>query len=425
MNVTKETINGAKVLIEELPYVRSAAVGVFIRTGSKHEPPELGGISHFIEHMLFKGTSSRSARQIAEVFEGMGGQLNAYTSKEYTCFYARVLDENIELAIEVLFDMLFDSAINQKDVENEQGVVLEEINMYEDTPDDLVHDLFAQAIFSGHSLGSSILGSEKTVSSFTAGTVKDYYRSYYHPSNMVVSVVGNVNTERILEKIADLRGYSECIQSIPEIPAPFPVQNHKLVAKDTEQVQICLGVPGISYFDQRRYVQNVMNNIIGGGMSSHLFQTIREEQGLAYSVFSYPSTYKETGTYAIYVGTSPSKVGRVFDLLNDGLYHFITEKVTADEIKRTQDQIKAGLFLGMESVMTRMNRLGKSELLYGKLVPVEEVINKVYQVTPEMVQDFARDILGQGGFTVASIGESKVLPVVEEGVKRLEQNMAI
>ncbi len=419
--LTKQVLpNGARVLIEEIPYVRSAAIGVFVRVGSKHEPAELNGISHFIEHMLFKGTETRSARSIAEEFERMGGQLNAYTSKEHTCFYARVLDENLNEAMDVLFDMLYNSAMSQKDVDTERGVIIEEINMYEDSPDELVHDVFSQTIMAGHPLGRPILGHEETIASLSRDTINEYYQTFYHPANMVIAVVGNLKSEEVIERLAAYQGFRPTPGVIKDALVPNLTEGINLVPKDIEQVQICLGVPGIPYTDERRYTQNVMNSILGGGISSHLFQKIREEKGLAYNVFSYPSTYRETGTYAIYVGTSPSKVREFFALLRDELDRFISEGVTLEEVTRTQSQIKASLFLGMESVMTRMNRLGKSELLYGKVTPVEEVIEKVFAVTPRMVQDYAREILSKRPYTLAVIGEPSVLPEVETGFRELD-----
>lgn len=417
---TRVLANGAKVLIEEIPHVRSAAIGVFVKVGSKHEPEELNGISHFIEHMLFKGTETKSAREIAEVFEEMGGQLNAYTSKEHTCFYVRVLDENLSEAMDVLFDMLFNSAMNEKDVDTERGVIIEEINMYEDSPDELVHDVFSQTIMAGHPLGRPILGHEETIASLSRVTIKDYYRTFYHPANMVIAVVGNIKGDQVLDRLVGYEGYRPDAGIIKETLVPQLTEGINMIPKDIEQVQICLGVPGISYTDERRYTQTVMNSILGGGISSHLFQKIREEKGLAYSVFSYPSTYRETGTYAIYVGTGPTKVREFFALLRDELDRFICEGVTSEEVKRTQSQIKASLFLGMESVMARMNRLGKSELLYGQVTPAEEVIQKVFAVTPQMVQDYARETLGKGPYTLAVIGESSVLPQVEIGFRELD-----
>lgn len=416
---TRQLQNGATVIIEEIPHVRSAAVGVFIKLGSRNETLEVNGISHFIEHMLFKGTMSRTARDIAEVFEEMGGQLNAYTSKEYTCFHARVLDEHTDLAMDILFDMLFNSTMTEKDINTEREVIIEEINMYEDSPDELVHDIFAQTILAGHPLGRSILGTLENIQEMSRDTVFNYYRDHYHPANMIIAIAGNVESEHIFDRIETYSGYGPKYQKAVTSTVTQQNQGVTLVPKDTEQVQICLGVPGISYLDERRYTQNIMNSILGGGISSRLFQTIREEKGLAYSVYSYPSTYRDFGTYAIYVGTGPAKVQEFFTLLQAEINRFVDEGVTSEEVIRSQNQVKASLYLGMESIMARMNRIGKSLLLYDEVVPVEKVIEKIYRVTPEMVKNYARETLGSYKYSLATIGEASVLPEVEKGFNLL------
>lgn len=415
MIIRHQLMNGARVLIEEIPHVHSASTGVYVKVGSRHESEETHGVAHFLEHMLFKGTERYSAREIAEIFESMGGQLNAYTSREHTCFYARVLDENIEEAMDVLFDMLFNSTLTGRDIDVERGVILEEINMYEDSPDELVHDLLSQTILDGHSLGRPILGTSERISSVTPDVIRDFYHTYYQPGNMIIAVAGNVNSEKILKKLESYSGYKPELFRIPDDGGvPQPKQGITLVRKDTEQVQICLGVPGICYTDERRYTQNMMNSILGGGMSSRLFQKIREEKGLAYSVYSYSSNYRDAGIYAIYVGTSPSKVKDFFALLKDELDRFVDNGVTIEEVERARKQMKASLYLGMESIMTRMNRLGKSELLYGEVISVEQMVEKMMAVTPAMISDFAEKVLGSGQFSLAGIGEEDVLGRIEE-----------
>ncbi|MGE5404155.1 MAG: M16 family metallopeptidase [Candidatus Saccharibacteria bacterium] len=420
MIVTRNLANGARVVMEEIPHVRSAAIGVFVKIGSRHETEESNGISHFLEHMIFKGTSTRTAREIAEQFEEMGGQLNAYTSKEYTCYYARVLDENINDAMDVLFDMLFNSHLNEKELDTERGVILEEINMYEDSPDELVHDVFNQTILVQHPLGRPILGTSEKVSAITQETIYKYYRSYYKPQNMIIAVAGNIKSDEIIARLEKYNGFDPGqVGIITDGGQPVSVQGINLVSKETEQVQICLGVPSISYMDDRRYTQNIMNSILGGGMSSRLFQKLREEKGLAYSVYSYSSTYRDTGTYVIYIGTSPGKVEEFFGLLGDELKDFADNGATEEELERTKKQMKASMYLGLESIMARMTRLGKSEMFYGKIVPVEEIMDKIYAVTPAMIRDFAAETLGGSQFTLASIGEASVLPKVEEEFRKI------
>jgi len=323
----------ARLVVEEIPYLRSAAIGVYIKVGSRHEPENIAGASHFIEHMLFKGTEKRSAREIAESFERIGGQLNAFTSKEYTCVYARTLDENIYTAVDIIFDMLFKSTFSSREFATEKGVIIEEINMYEDTPDDLIHDLFARKIWNTHPLGSPILGTAGTVSDFERQEIFDFYKFYYVPANMVISIAGNVNRLKIKDIV---ESYLEGEPGQNRNQSPVNSLNYcpfvNLVEKDTEQVQICLGVPGISYHNPGRYTLRIMDSILGGGMSSRLFQNIRERLGLAYSVYSYPSTYSDTGSFSIYIGTSPNKVASFFEVLFAEINKFVKEGVSEEEI---------------------------------------------------------------------------------------------
>lgn len=411
--------NKAKLVVEEIPYLKSAAVGIYIKVGSRHEPSHLSGGSHFIEHMLFKGTARRSAREIAESFEEIGGQLNAYTSKEHTCVYARTLDEHLEAGMDIIFDMIFNSAFSERDFETEKGVVIEEINMYEDTPDDLIHDVFAQKMWQGHSMGLPILGTADSVSSFDREQVFAFYRQNYVPSNMVIAVAGNVDSQQVKEQVEyHLQGKNldevNLPQSTPQPSSPFT----NMVVKDTEQVQICLGVPGISYFDDRRFAQNIMNSILGGGLSSRLFQALREERGLAYSVYSSPSNYSDTGAFSIYVGTGPNKLNSFFEVLHHELDRFIREGVTAEEVQRTKQLIKASMYMGLESVMNRMTRLGKALLMYDRLVTVEEVMDRILAVSPEDVHQFAHDLLNPEKFSLAAIGTEEALAAVENEYKR-------
>lgn len=409
--------NQARLVVEEIPYVKSAAIGVYIKIGSRHEKEDMAGASHFIEHMLFKGTEKRSARDIAESFELIGGQLNAYTSKEYTCVYARTLDENLYEAIDIIFDMLFNSCFADKDFNTEKGVVMEEINMYEDTPDELIHDLFNKGLWCNHGMGRPILGNLDTVANFSREEVYDFYKRNYVPSNMVISIAGNVKAEKVKEKIefylSGFSGENSPLRYGKDKPyATVPFIN--LLPRDTEQIQICLGVPGISYFDGDRYTQHVMNSILGGGMSSRLFQTMREELGLAYSVYSYPSNYSDTGSYSIYIGTGASKIKQFFSALYEELNSFINEGVSEEEVYRTKQLLKANMYLGQESVTNRSSRMGKSVMMYGEVVPVEKVMEEVLKVTPEMVKELAQRLWRPEVVSLAAIGPEKVLNEVQE-----------
>ncbi|MGR6836102.1 M16 family metallopeptidase [Syntrophomonas erecta] len=405
----------ARLVVEEIPYLKSAAIGVFIKVGSRYETAEIAGGSHFVEHMLFKGTETRSARDIAEAFEGIGGQLNAYTAKEYTCVYARTLDENIYTAIDIVFDMLFNSTFSPREFETEKGVIIEEINMYEDTPDDLIHDVFAQKLWEGNPMGAPILGSLDSVSGFERAKIYDFYKRGYVPSNMVIAVAGNIDAKKVREYLETLTSNqsAEEVSLVQDKPEPH-TQFINLVEKKTEQVQICLGVPGLSYWDDRRYTQSVMNSILGGGLSSRLFQSLREELGLAYAVYSVPANYSDTGSYSIYIGTGPSKLGLFFKELKKQLDKFIDIGVSQEEVLRTQQLIKSSVYLGMESVMNRMSRLGKAILMYDRVIPVEEVIDKILNITPDQVQALARDTLPKELFSLAAIGTSEALAEAEQ-----------
>jgi predicted Zn-dependent peptidase len=406
----------ARLVVEEIPYVRSVAIGIYIKVGSRYEALSMSGASHFIEHMLFKGTDKRTAREIAESFEGIGGQLNAFTAKEHTCVYARTLDEYLDTALDIIFDMVFNSRFSSKDFETEKGVIIEEINMYEDTPDDLVHDIFSQQLWQGHNMGRPILGTLESVSAFKREEIYSYYRQAYIPANMVIAIAGNVDASRVRDKVESYLKPQAVAASFDFNSSPVSSYSRfiKTVSKDTEQVQICMGVPGISYLDERRYTQNIMSSILGGGISSRLFQAIREELGLAYSIYSYPINYSDTGAYVIHIGTGPGKVAQFFEVLYSELNKFLEDGVSQEEVQRTRQLIKSGLLLGMESVMNRMNRLGKSVLMYGKVIPLDQVLDQIYAVTPERINEFTRELLDLSRFSLAAIGTSDVLPVVDE-----------
>lgn len=396
-------------------------MGVFIKLGSRHEPDSIKGASHFIEHMLFKGTEQRSAREIAESFETIGGQLNAYTAKEYTCIYARTLDEDIYLALDIIFDMLFNSRFAPRDFETEKGVIMEEINMYEDNPDDLIHDIFARKMWQAHPMGSPILGTLDSVGSFERGQIDAFYRAHYLPSNMIISLAGNIDSQRIRDTV---EGYlASRAQQDVEVPQEGPGDYQPfvdLVEKPTEQVQICLGVPGISYKEESRHIQNVMNSILGGGMSSRLFQSLREELGLAYSVYSYPSNYSDTGSYSIYIGTGPGKINTCFEALFTEIRRFVEQGVSEEELQRTRKLIKSSLYLGLENVMNRMSRLGKSLLMYERISSPEDIIERIERVSAEDIRNFAGGLLQPGRFSVAAIAPA---PVLTEVNREYEKNL--
>lgn len=407
--------NGAKLVMEDIPYVKSAAIGIYIKVGSRYESPSLAGASHFIEHMLFKGTPERTARDIAESMEGMGGQLNAYTAKEHTCFYARTLDEDIYAAIDILHDMIFNSLLAYNDFDVERQVIMEEINMYEDTPDELIHDVFARKFWEGHTMGNSILGTSQSISAMERDELFGFYRNNYVPGNMIISVAGNIDPLKVKEYLeGKLEGYGGPIPVQPMVQPQFNLPFIKMIPKDVEQLQICLGVPGISYHDEQRFTQNVMNSILGGGMSSRLFQKLREELGLAYSVFSSPASYSDTGLFSIYIGTSAANIDKFSSNLHQEIERFVEQGVTDEEVNRTKKLMKSSLSLGLESVMNRMTRIGRAVLMYDDIMTPEEIIERLYVVDASTVKDMASHIFERQQFSIAAIGNNEVLPAVEK-----------
>lgn len=396
--------NGIRVVSEEIPFVHSIALGVWVKAGSRNETEENHGVSHFIEHLLFKGTEKRSAREIAEALESVGGVLNAFTTKEYTCFYTRVLAEHLDLAIDVLSDMLFNPRFNPEDIEKEKRVILEEIKMYEDSPDELVHDLFAQTIWPGHPLGRAILGTFQSIEGLNRDHICNYYHKHYNAQNIVLAAAGNFKTQELEEKLAKAFGKRQ----LPGEPAVYyPPQDRAGISiniKDTEQVQICLGTPGLAQDDGDIYALQALNNILGGGISSRLFQLIREDNALAYSVYSYHTGYVDSGLFTVYAGTSPSNFRQVVELILKQLAFLKNEGVTEKELKRTKDQIRGNLLLNQENVSHRMSRLGKTELSFGRVITTEEVIENLNKVTTEDVQRVAKNLFSAQRLCLTTLG---------------------
>ncbi len=372
-------------MLEDIPTVRSVAIGIWVGTGSRNETVQNNGISHFIEHMLFKGTKNRTAQEIAEAFDSIGGNVNAFTSKEYTCYYAKILDEHVELGLDVLSDMFFHSTFDEEELNRERNVVIEEIKMYEDTPDDQVHDLIARASHGEHSLGYTILGTEEILNSITLDTVREYMKERYTIENTVVTIAGNISKEilSLVEKY--FCQFDNHGQDRSEISAKFlPTEITK--TKQTEQAHLTFALPGLSVTDPDIYSLILLNNIIGGSMSSRLFQEIREKRGLAYSVFSYHSSYKDTGLFTIYAGTAPNQVNDVVEITQQLLLQIKQKGITDKEIIKGKEQLKGNLMLSLESTNSRMSRLGKNELLVGNHLTLDEIVQKINQVDQDSIQ---------------------------------------
>lgn len=405
--------NGLTVVSESVPYVRSATIGVWVRAGSRYETDAENGISHFIEHMMFKGTERRDARRIAEDIDAVGGQLNAFTGKESTCYYARVLDEDIPLAVDLLADMLLHSTFDEREIEKEKKVIIEEIKMYEDSPDELVHDLFADAVLGSHPLGRSVLGDAASVQALQRDHLIDYMQRHYTAGNMVVAAAGNVNHDELVSMVADRfgacrQGMSPVIRQIPE-----PGARRVLRIKDTEQVHLCFGGLGFARGHEDRFVVKVIDTALGGGMSSRLFQELREERALVYTTYSYHAAFAETGIFAIYAGTSPEQALAVLDTVKAEVRRIAEEGVRGEELKRAKAQLKGELLFSLENTANRMSRLAKAELFNLPYLEADALSAKIDAVNEADTVRVASDLFGNpDSWTLAAIGPS--LAVLEE-----------
>lgn len=403
--------NGLRVVSEAIPYVKSVTVGVWVGTGSRNEEDHNHGISHFIEHLMFKGTEKRSAKDIAETVDAVGGQLNAFTAKEYTCYYIKVLDNHLELALDVLSDMLLASKFDPEDIGREREVVLEEVHMYEDSPDELVHDLHLDDIWPGHPLGRNILGTTGSIASFNRELVQAYYGDFYRPDNMVLAAAGNLTHEQ-LEVLADrffgaLAGKSRQVAAQPPTLRPIRAMH----TKDTEQVHLCLGTLSVPQNSPRIYVAHVLNNILGGGISSRLFQSIREERGLAYSIYSYQTNYSDCGLFTVYAGTRPGNVEQVVELILQNINELKGGGLTVAELSKTKEQLKGNLLLGLESSSSRMSRLGKMEITLGKFTTLDEIVAKIEKVSMADLEAMMTEIFAPEKLCYTALGPSaKALP---------------
>ena len=384
--------NGLRIVSESIPYMSSISLGIFVGTGSRHETPAEQGVSHFIEHLMFKGTQRRSAKDIAEMVDDVGGQLNAATDRENTCYYIKVLPEHLSLGMDILSDMLLNSKFAETDVEKERQVVLEEISLYEDSPDELIHDLHMNSLWPGHALGRNILGTRQTIAAMDRQSILDYRTRHYVPDNLVIAAAGNLTHSQLVELSqnywAGVSGKSQILAD----PTPTFVAARLLQEKDIEQLHICLGTPGVAHDSPQYYASHVLNTILGGGVSSRLFQSIREDRGLAYSVCSYPSSFRDTGLMTIYAGVSPENSREVIEITNAILADIRLNGVRPDEIKRAKEQLKAGLMFSMESSASRMSRVGRAEISSREYLSPEKLAAKVDAVSLEQLFELAQPL---------------------------------
>jgi predicted Zn-dependent peptidase len=403
--------NGLRLITETMPHVRSVTLGVWLTRGSRHESDERSGIAHFVEHMLFKGTSTRSAEDIAQAIDSIGGQLDAFTAKEYASYYIKVLDEHVPLAIELLTDIVRRPAFAPDEIEREKKVILEEIKMVEDTPDDLVHELFTQHFWEGHPLARPILGSRETVEALNRDTLLKYFEGAYVASNLIVAAAGNLDHARVRglvqEAFADLASSGEVLgEDVPRVSPQVVTRT-----KELEQSHICLGTNSYPQSHQDRYVSYILNTLLGGSMSSRLFQNIREKRGLAYSVFSGLSAYRDAGNITIYAGCANEAVGEVVDLCVEELKGLKRTPVSDAELRRAKDHLKGSLMLSLENTASRMSHLARQEIYFARHFGLDETLAGVEAVSSQDIQRVAADLFSNGSLAATVVGpETPELP---------------
>jgi predicted Zn-dependent peptidase len=400
--------SGLRVVTERLPALRSVAVGFWIGTGSRDEPDPIAGASHFLEHLLFKGTETRQAHEIAEAVESVGGDMNAFTGQELTSYYVRVPDRHLALALEILSDIVWSPALRPDEIESERQVILEEIRMRDDTPDDLVHEAFAGALFAGHPLGREIAGSCDTVDALSRDDISMYHNAHYVPSNVVVAAAGNLDHDEVVAMV-------EAALPVAMTAARRPLRANgagsivsapvALLERPLEQAHLVLGMRALPRGDDDRYALGVLDQVLGGGMSSRLFQEIRERRGLAYSVFSYRSAYEETGSFAVYCGTAPEHAEEVLTLLRAELDRLVADgRITDRELASAKGHLSGSLALSLESSASRMHRIGRAELMLGEVPSLDEVVARIERVEPDDVARVIERVMGDGARTLAAVG---------------------
>lgn len=404
--IAEETFpNGLVLITEPMGEVRSVSVGIWIRNGSRSEPAALNGISHFIEHMVFKGTETRSAEDIAREIDRVGGMLDAFTAKEMVCFNTRVLDEHLAQAFDILSDLVLHPRFAEEEIEREKSVILEEIKMTQDNPEDLVHELFNQNFWKNHALGKPILGTKKTVASFRRQNVSDWFRGRYAPNNLVITAAGNVTHQRLRDLVS--ARFADLAPAPGTGPDPSPRPNPRITLRrkrELEQVHLCLGVRAFPMADRRRFAASVLNNVLGGGMSSRLFQNIREKQALAYAVFSELNPYRDTGLLSVYAGTALGKAPQVVQSVLAEFRRLREHSITEEELRRSKDHLKGAMLLSLESSGARMSNLARQHLYFDHFFSPDELIERLESVTREEVQEVAQEFFRPGEIAASAVG---------------------
>jgi|UniRef100_UPI00404AB6C5 predicted Zn-dependent peptidase len=405
--------SGLRIVTEEVPSVRSAAIGIWVNVGSRDETPAVAGASHFLEHLLFKGTTRRSALEISATIESVGGEMNAFTSKEYTCFYARVIDTDLPMAIDIVSDLITSSIVSALDVDAERKVVLEEIAMRDDDPSDLVHDLYAETYYGDTQLGRPILGTVKSIKEMTRNSVFNYYKKKYLPQDLVVAVAGNIKHKRVVAMVEEALSHDNFLdvkgapQIRPNTPVKTkPVESVGLLTRKTEQAHMFYGMEGVARSDERRFAMGVLASALGGGMSSRLFQEIREKRGLAYSVYAYAQQFAGSGQIGFYAGCNPSKAIEVLEIIREVLADVAENGMSYEEIERAKGAVRGSLVLSQEDSGSRMSRIGKNEIVYGQVMGFDDILNAISRVNPTDVREIASEYLTKSP-TLALVGPFK------------------
>ena len=415
-NIQREQLpSGLIVLTEGMQHIRSVSIGIWVKTGSRHELAEHNGISHFLEHMVFKGTQSRTAEDIARQIDSIGGNLDAFTAKECVCFNVKVLDEHLPIALDVLSDLVLHPVFDTKDIARERGVILEEIKMDEDSPDYLVHEIFTQNFWKDHPLGKPILGTKETVRHFEQPLLLDYYGRRFTPGNLIVAAAGHIDHEQFVNLVNDhfqhLQSGTNGFHDVaPEVSARIILRNKKSL----EQVQICVGVPTYPISHEKRYASYILNTLLGGGMSSRLFQNVRERQGLAYAIYSELNPYRDTGCLSVYAGTSIESAPRVVELIVEEFRKLKDERVSEEELRRTKEQLKGSLMLSLESTTARMSNLARQEMYFDRFFGLDEIVERIEAVSTDELVSLANDFFHPENIAVTVLGNLDGMKLTRE-----------
>lgn len=391
----KKTVldNGITVVTESISYYSTVSIGIWWKAGSRYEGPANNGICHFIEHMLFKGTPGRTAYDIAREIDAIGGSINAFTGREYTCLYVRVLRKDLDIALDIMSDMHLRSLFGEDDIEKERYVINQEIKMVEDSPEEYIYDMFNASYYKGHALGMPILGTEKTVGSLETGAVRDYFKEHYGAENTIITISGRVNHEACVENITRyFSGISNGSSHRRKLVAPEPTIGIDIYEKDLEHIYMCIGTDGVSQVDRRRYILYILNAVMGGSMSSHLFQEIREQRGLVYNIYSYVNCYHDCGTFGISTSTSQESLNEVLGLIREEIVRIRNNGITDAELSFSKEHIKGNLFIALEGSETRMGRLAKNEIYFGSYIPLKETLHEIDSIKKSDVATIAREI---------------------------------